>query len=174
MRFYNIQKIKFRHLLWCIFGISLFVVVGCASTHTYGKSPKQDILDRDVFTFKIWHNSFANRQDIALKAGEEIKKFMDEHGYKDVAVQNFKCGWDSNCTYQVKFYASTQDSSTKDAHFAGHILGSSLASKHSDKGSAYIENECNKLISNYLGSPSNSAGFIQGCINGYKGAFGRK
>jgi hypothetical protein len=149
-------------------------VVGCASTHTYGKSPKQDILDRDVFTFKIWHNSFANRQDIALKAGEEIKKFMDEHGYKDVAVQNFKCGWDSNCTYQVKFYASTQDSSTKDAHFAGHILGSSLASKHSDKGSAYIENECNKLISNYLGSPSNSAGFIQGCINGYKGAFGRR
>jgi len=172
------QEIKFRHLLWCIFGISLFVVGGCASTHTYGKSPKQDILDRDVFTFKIFYGSFANRQDIALKAGEEIKKFMDEHGYKDYAVQNIEysfIAWHSNCTYQVKFYASTQDSSTKDAHFAGHILGSSLASKHyAYKGSAYIERECNGLISNYLGSSSNSAGFIQGCINGYKGAFGRR
>jgi hypothetical protein len=147
-------------------------VGGCAST--YGKSPKQDILDRDVFTFKIFYNAFANQQDIALKAGEEIKKFMDEHGYKDVAVQNIKRSY-RKWTYQVKFYASTQDSSTKDAYFSGHILGSSLASKHySYKGSAYIERECNGLISNYLGSSSNSAGFIQGCIKGYKGAFGRR
>ncbi len=180
MRFYNMQKIKFRHLLWCIFGISLFVVGGCAITTTYGKSPKQDIVDRDVFTFKIFYNSFANQQDIDLKAKEEIKKFMDEHGYEDDALQNFKCGynivrWSSYCTYQVKFYASTQDSSTKDAYGAGLILGSSLASKHySYKGSAYIENECNELISNYLGSSSNSGGFIQGCINGYKDAFGRR
>jgi len=104
------QKIKFQHLLWCIFGISLFVVGGCAITTTYGKSPKQDILDRDVFTFKIFYNSFANRRDIELKAREEIKKFMDEYGYENYAVQNIECGlnWDLNrkCTYQVKFYAS--------------------------------------------------------------------
>ncbi len=66
-------------------------------------------------------------------------------------------------------------SSTKDAYVAGITLGSSLASKHySYKGSTYIENECNELISNYLGSSSNSAGFIQGCIYGYKAAFGKR
>jgi len=123
----------------------------------------------------IWeNNSFANQQDIDLKAKEEIKKFMDEHGYKDFAVQNIKYGY-RKWTYQVKFYTSTQDSSTKDAYVAGYTLGSSLASKHySYKGSAYIENECNELISNYLGSSSNSDGFIQGCIKGYKEAFGRR
>jgi len=127
-------------------------------------------------TFKIFSNSFANRQDIDLRANEEIKKFMDEHEYKDFAVQNVKYGWFSDAfIYQVKFYASTQDSSTKDAYVTGLKFGSSLASKHySYQGSDYIENECNELISsNYLGSSSNSVGFIQGCIKGYKNAFGR-
>lgn len=159
-------------------GISLFVLGGCADTHMY-KSPKQDILDRDVFTFNIYKNAFAKDKDIRLRGKEEIEKLMDEHGYKDFTILNFKRVYNnwlevSYWAYKVKFYASTQDPNTKKSWVAGYTLGSPPANmQYSYKGSDYIENECNERLSNYLGSPSNSEEFIQGCIYGYKAGMKR-
>lgn len=81
---------------------------------------------------------------------------------------------------------SSQSSSSTESHepsrgnniyFSGYTLGSSLGKTHSDyKGDSYIEQECNGLVENYLGGSSSRDAdymFIRGCVDGYKGEFGR-
>jgi hypothetical protein len=59
----------------------LALTSNCAVVTSYGKKPLQDPSDKDIYSFKVYPNHFANVNDINKYAIGEIHKFMAEQGY---------------------------------------------------------------------------------------------
>lgn len=91
--------------------------------------------------------------------------------YKDGAYHSSK-----TTSSNTKNKSSTENKSGE-IFSSGYSLGYALGSRHSYyKGNAWIENECTAFLMRTIGESSESAVgimFINGCVNGYKSAFGK-